>query len=98
MAITADDCDGAAEFWKHFEIEMPVELQNAFKTFKEDPSFENQNKIKLAVCKAIGGSSHEAFQDEMFKEVVEECKSIAYDLSFEESLESVLATQSKKEE
>jgi hypothetical protein len=90
VAINVEDCTGAAEFWKHFNVDMHPELKVAFEKFASDPSFENQQEIKLAVCKAIGYTEHEAFRDEMFKEIVEECKGVVYDLSFDKSLEATL--------
>src|SRR6202166_2400263 len=78
VAINVEDCTGAAEFWKHFNVDMLPELKVAFEKFASDPSFENQQDIKLAVCKAIGYTEHGAFRDEMFKEIVEECKGVVY--------------------
>lgn len=95
VAINVEDCTGAAEFWKHFNVDMIPELKVAFEKFATDPSFENQQEIKLAVCKAIGYTEHEAFRDEMFKEIVEECKGVVYDLSFDKSLEATLDKEEK---
>jgi hypothetical protein len=97
VAINVEDCTGAAEFWKHFSVEMPPELKLAFERFATDPSFENQLEIKLQVCKAIGYTDHEAFRDEMFKEIVEECKGVVYDLSFDKSLEATLDKEEDKQ-
>lgn len=91
VVITAEDCAGAADFWTHFEVPMPVELRSAFEAFAKNPTIENQNEIKLQVCKAIGYTAHAAFEDEMFKEIVEECKNVVYDLSFDKDLETKLA-------
>jgi hypothetical protein len=96
VAITPEDCSGAADFWTHFEVPMPQELRNAFAEFAKDPSFKNQCAVKLQVCKAIGYTEHEAFTDEMFKEIVEECRSVTYDMGFDQSLENTLTTEDKK--
>ncbi len=90
VVISAEDCSGAADFWTHFEVPMPVELKNAFETFAKNPTYENQCEIKLQVCKAIGYTQHAAFEDEMFKEIVEECKNVVYDMSFDKDLETKL--------
>jgi Ca2+-binding EF-hand superfamily protein len=95
--INVEDCTGAAEFWKHFNVEMPPELKDAFDKFAKEPTFVNQQEIKLAVCKAIGFTDHEAFHDEMFKEIVEECHNIVYDLSFDKSLEATLDKEEDKQ-
>ena len=96
VVITPEDCSGAAEFWVHFEVPMLEGLKLAFEKFAKDPSFENQNEIKLQVCKAIGYTEHDAFNDEMFKEIVEECRNVVYDMSFDKDLESSLATKDEK--
>jgi hypothetical protein len=41
-------------------------LQDAFDLFAKDPTFENQNKVKLEICRAISQTDHEAFKDDMF--------------------------------
>lgn len=97
VTITPEDCAGAAEFWKHFNVEMPDSLRQAFAAFEKEPTFENQQQVKLEVCKAIGYTDHEAFKDEMFKEIVEECRGVTYDMSFDESLESALEIEETKE-
>jgi len=96
VVISAEDCQGAAEFWKHFSVEMLPELKTAFENFEKNPTFENQQEVKLQICKAIGYTDHEAFRDEMFKEIVEECRSVVYDLSFDKSLEATLDKEDKR--
>jgi hypothetical protein len=93
VVITAEDCAGAAEFWTQFDIPMPAELDAAFKAFAADPTIQNQNEVKLQITKAIGFTDHEALKDEMFKEIVEECRNVTYDMSFEKDLESTLSTE-----
>jgi hypothetical protein len=96
VAITPEDCSGAADFWTHFEVPMPGALKEAFERFSKDPTFEHQNDVKLQVCKAIGYTEHEAFQDEMFKEIVEECRNVTYDMGFDSALETTLGEEVKK--
>ena len=96
VAITPDDCTGAADFWTHFEVPMTDGLKAAFATFCKDPSYANQQSIKIEVCKAIGYTEHEAFKDEMFNEIVEECKNVTYDMGFDSALESTLGTEETK--
>lgn len=98
VAINAEDCDGAAEFWKHFTVDMIPELRTAFEKFAKEPTYENQQEIKLAVTKAIGYTEHDAFRDEMFKEIVEECRNVVYDLSFDKSLEATLDREEDKKQ
>jgi hypothetical protein len=98
VTITPEDCAGAAEFWKHFSVDMIPELKAAFEKFSNDPSWDNQQEVKLAVCRAIGYTEHDAFRDEMFKEIVEECRNVVYDMSFDKSLEATLDKEEKPKE
>lgn len=95
VVITPEDCAGAAEFWTHFEVPMPEALKLAFDNFSKDPCFENQDKIRLEISRAIAYTQHDAFKDEMFKEVVEECKAVEYDMGFDQLLEKELITDDK---
>jgi hypothetical protein len=97
VVITPEDVTGAADFWPQFEVAMPPELKAAFETFCKDPTYENQQLVKHQVCKAIGYTDHEAFRDEMFAEIVEECRNVTYDMGFDSALEDAL-TPSKEEE
>jgi hypothetical protein len=96
VAITPEDCSGAADFWTHFEVPMIPELKEAFEKFAKDPSYANQQEVKQQVCKAIGYTEHEAFKDEMFTEIVDECKNVTYDMGFDSALESTLGTEEAK--
>jgi hypothetical protein len=96
VAITPEDCSGAADFWTHFEVPMPQELKDAFAAFAKNPSFVNQQEVKHQVCKAIGYTDHEAFKDEMFTEIVEECRNVTYDMGFDSALDGALTTEEDK--
>jgi hypothetical protein len=75
---------------------MIPELKAAFEKFEKEPTFENQQEIKLQICRAIGYTEHDAFKDKMFKEIVEECRGVAYNLSFDKSLEATLDKEEDK--
>src|ERR1017187_10056960 len=91
VSITPEDVAGASDFWTHFEVPMPPTLKVAFEKFSKEPTFENQQDVKLQVCKAIGYTDHEAFKDAMFAEIVEECRNVTYDMGFDEQLEATLS-------
>jgi len=95
VVITPEDCQGAAEFWTHFDVPMPDALKLAFEKFGKDPTFEHQDEIRIELCRAIAYTQHDAFKDEMFKEVVEECKSVEYDMGFDKELEKELIHDDK---
>lgn len=87
VVISPEDCNAALDFWRHFNIPIPSNLQTAFDTFAADASFENQERVKLEVCKAISETDHEAFKDEMFKKIVEECSGVSFEMQFDKDFE-----------
>lgn len=97
VVITPDDCNAASDFWKHFNVPMPDDLKAAFLEFSSNPTFENQDKVKLALCEAIHGSQHEAFKDEMFEKIVEECASVSYKMKFDREITEALTVPEDKE-
>ena len=90
VVISPEDCNAALDFWKHLQIPVPQGLQLAMDTFSKDPTFENQDKIKLEVCKAIAETDHEAFKDEMFQRIVEECGGVTFDMQFDKDFEATV--------
>jgi hypothetical protein len=95
VVITPEDVAGASEFWQHFQVPMTDPLKLAFAKFAKEPTFENQDEIRIELCRAIAYTDHDAFKDEMFKEVVEECKSVEYDMGFDKELEQQLIHDDK---
>lgn len=95
VLVSGEDCLSALDFWRHFNIEIPANLQAAVDAFSKDPTFENQEKVKLEVCKAISETQHEAFKDEMFSRIVEECAGVTFDMQFDTDLEDTLTTDKK---
>jgi len=90
VVISPEDCNAALDFWKHFQIPVPQSLQLAMDTFSKDPTFENQDKVKLEVCKAIAETDHEAFKDKMFQRIVEESSGITFDMQFDKDFEATV--------
>ena len=90
LLVTPEDCEAAFAFFSHFDIPKIPELDEALTAFKANPTPETQKKIIHAVCKAVGFTKHEVFEDEMFERIVKECRSVAYDLEFDKELEEKL--------
>ena len=87
VVISAEDCNAALDFWRHFNIPIPEALQTAMDNFSSNATFLNQQKVKLEICKAIAFTDHEAFKDEMFSKIVEECAGVTFDMQFDEDFE-----------
>ena len=90
IVISPEDCNAALDFWRHFNIPIPANLQGALDAFAADPSYANQEKIKLEVCNAIGQTDHEAFKDDMFGKIVEECNGVSFEMQFDEDFEATV--------
>lgn len=90
VVISPEDCNAALDFWRHFEIPISPALQAAFEAFAQEQSFENQNKIKLEISRSISETDHEAFKDEMFQRIVEECSGVTFDMQFDKDFEATV--------
>lgn len=95
VVISPEDVNAALDFWRHFNIPITPGMEEAFSTFSKDPTFENQDRVKLAVCKAISQTDHEAFKDEMFSKIVEECSGVTFDMEFNKDFEETVTTTDK---
>ena len=93
VVISPEDCNAALDFWRHFDIPIAPSLQAAIDDFAKEASVANQDKVKLEVCKAISQTDHEAFKDEMFKKIAEECGSVTFDMEFDKDFEQTVAVQ-----
>jgi hypothetical protein len=95
VAITPEDATAALDFWKHFNIPIPASMQQAFDNFVADPTFPNQERVKYEVTNAISTTDHEAFKDDMFEKIREECADTAYSMAFDKQLEETLTVDKK---
>lgn len=91
VVVTAEDSKAAFEFWNQFNIPVMPGLKEAFDKFQAEPTYENQDHLKLMVCKAIATTEHECFKDETFQKVVEECAEVSYDMAFDRDFEETVA-------
>lgn len=87
VVISPEDCNAALDFWRHFNIPIPADLQSAMDNFAASQTFDAQQRVKLEIAKAISTSEHEAFRDEMFKKIVEECEGVSYEMQFDKDFE-----------
>lgn len=98
VVISPEDCNAALDFWRHFNIPIPADFQAALDAFAADPSFTNQERVKLEVCRAISTTDHEAFKDEMFAKIVEECAGVTFEMQFDKDFEAEVAQQKTDKE
>lgn len=95
VVISPEDCNAALDFWRHFNIPIPDYLQKNFEKFSAEPNFENQELVKLGLVKAISETEHEAFKDEMFSKIVEECAGVTFDMQFDQDFENTVTTKTE---
>jgi hypothetical protein len=93
VVISPEDCNAALDFWRHFNIPISADLQGALDAFAADSSILNQDKVKLEVCKAIAITDHEAFKDDMFSKIKEECEGVTFEMQFDKDLEDTVTVK-----
>jgi Lhr-like helicase len=93
VLVTPEECHAALEFWKHFKIPIPQSLADAVERFTNNPTLENQDILKLEICKSIAETDHEAFKVPMFEQIVQECANTAYNMQFDKDIEKVLSEE-----
>lgn len=97
VVVTPEDAKAAFEFWHQFQVPVMPGLKEAFEKFQADPTFDNQQHLKLMVCKAVATTEHDCFKDETFKKVAEECAEVAYDMEFDRDFEEAVAVANTTE-
>lgn len=90
IVINEKDAEAILKFHEFFNIPMVPGLEEAVKEFIASPTFENQQKVKLFVCKDIFENPHEGFQDPMWDIPKENAKNISFELEFDKNVKEVL--------
>jgi len=96
IVISVDDCRNVREYGKHFGVPIPEELEEALEKFINEQTFENQQDVKLEMCKWMLNSEHESFQDELWSEPKELAKEATFNLQFDKDVQDTL-DQSKED-
>lgn len=100
VCIDNEDVKNIIDFFRHFEIKMPDDLTEALKAFEEAqvrnaPDGELcllQNTLRTALCRCIVERNADAFKNEIFNEVVENCKKVIFIDSFENQVKDLVTT------
>lgn len=92
VAISKNDCQNVRNYGEHFKIKLPKSLEKALQEFEKDNTFDNQNQIKLQLCKWMVTSKHESWQDPIWNEPKVHANEIIYDLVFDEQVEEMLTS------
>jgi hypothetical protein len=98
MCIDIDDIKNIRDFFNHFSIPMDDKLEAAMvdleTALKESNKFEEllvkQNNVRVRLCVVLWESQSPLFQDEIFKEVRDNAKHIAFIGNFEDQLKELV--------
>lgn len=93
VTCSAEDCDNFLNYEKHFKVPLGKDFEEALAKFRKDPSFENQNEMKLHACKWILTCRHESFKDPLWDTPKKTATKEMYDLQFEKDLKDLLVEE-----
>ena len=98
IVISADDCQNVREYGKHFGVPIPQALEDALDAFVEAQTFENQQSVKLEMCKWMLTSEHESFQDKLWEEPKQLAEEATFNLQFDKDVQDALDQSNTTEE
>lgn len=98
LCIDADDCKNVKDFYTHFGIDMEEALRTSILAFEEalaanepkEKLIELQNDLRVQLCVSICGSEHPLFKDQLFTEVRDNAKQVAFLSNFNKQLEELV--------
>ena len=89
VVITPEDVKAAFEFFGQFNVPVTDEVREAFAKFQANPTVENQNDLKFMLTKVVSTTNHEAFTDESFAKVRNQCVNVSYEMGFERDFDNI---------
>ena len=90
VTISKEDVKNTRDFFKHFNIPLPVYLENVLQVIDsaEKISVEQQANMKTMISRAlVENRDHDLLKDELFEEVLPNCEKEWFDKQFEEDFE-----------
>lgn len=101
IVLNVDDIRNLREFLNHFKVEIIPELDAAMTTWeskKDKVTLEDQEKLRIALCKTMLTSEHRMFKDELFVPILASSEKIVFESTFKEELENQLARPTDSQE
>ena len=96
IAISAEDCANVKKYCNHFGVPITEGLDKALDEFSKNPTFQNQQEVKLEICKWILEGNHESFKDSLWDAPKKASEEVVFDLQFDRDLREEL-TQNDNE-
>ena len=92
VVINKDDARNVRDFFKHFNIKVPENLEQVCDRIEKLPeiTFPDQHDFKIALCEAMVTSDHAMFKDELFSEVIKNAEREVFNFCFKKEVEEVL--------
>jgi len=90
VVISVEDCKNVREYGKHFGVDISDALNKALDAFIADQTFENQNAVKLQMCKWMLTNPHPSFKDKLWEEPQKLAEEATFNLQFDEDVKEAL--------
>lgn len=98
VTCSAEDCDNFLNYEKHFKVPLSDTLKDAIEKFRNDPTYENQEELKLEACKWILECDHESFKDSLWDTPKKTAEQEVYNLQFDKDIKEALSEDDKDNE
>jgi len=98
LCIDGDDCKNIKDFYTHFGIDMETALKESIAAFEDavkehapkEKLIELQNNLRVQLCVSVCSSEHPLFKDQLFTEVRDNAKQVAFLSNFNKQLEELV--------
>lgn len=98
VTLSNEDCANIRKYCGHFGVPCSEGLESAIEKFCDENSFENQQEVKLELCKWMLESQHESFKDSLWDAPKEAAQEVVFDLQFDKDVKETLATDESESE
>lgn len=106
LCIDGDDCRNVKDFYEHFNIDMTEALKQSILAFEEalnaqapkEKLIELQNDMRVQLCVSVCSSEHPLFKDQLFTEVRDNAKQVAFLSNFNKQLEELVTEDNSDSE
>lgn len=95
IMLNVDDIRNLREFFQHFQVTIHPDLEDALTVWenkKEKVTLEDQENLRIGLCKTMVSSDHKMFKDELFAPILASSEKLVFESTFKEELEKQLTT------
>ena len=97
VVVSSSDMENISAFFKKFNLPMPERLQVCVDSWGKNgtPTYQDQEKFKVELCRAFVTSNHEMFTHEKFQPVMKSLQEVVFKATFKEELEEAISVPAK---